>query len=160
MSFQDHFIAWCERRIGDRLPDKVILRADGSVYLNRWHVIPRNRIFNIYYHDFRQSDEDRAEHDHPWLFNLSLMVRNMYKEYTPQGITIRYPGDVKFRWGKARHRIELFALASGKYLSCRTIFITGPVVREWGFYCPKGWVHWKIFTRLEGGVSHISRGCE
>ena len=35
-------------------------------YLTRWHVLPRNKWFNIYLHRFIHGDDDRALHDHPW----------------------------------------------------------------------------------------------
>lgn len=31
-----------------------------------------------------------------------------------------------------------------------TLFITGRKVREWGFHCESGWVHWKMFTSKGG----------
>ena len=45
-----------------RAPDFVI----GADYLRRWWVIPRNDSQNVYLHDIRKSDDDRALHDHPW----------------------------------------------------------------------------------------------
>ena len=45
-----------------------------------------------------------------------------------------------------------------------SLFITGPVTREWGFHCPQGWRHWKDFTSYrevgEDGRGCIGRGCE
>ena len=41
-----------------------------------------------------------------------------------------------------------------------TLFITGKKQREWGFHCPKGWMHWEKFT--EGGTPTDARnslGC-
>jgi hypothetical protein len=39
-----------------------------------------------------------------------------------------------------------------------SLFMTGPKVREWGFACPKGWVHWRDFTGGENGEL-VGRGC-
>lgn len=41
-----------------------------------------------------------------------------------------------------------------------TLFVTGPVMRQWGFHCPdKGWRHWKEFT-AEGKPGEIGPGCD
>lgn len=34
----------------------------------------------------------------------------------------------------------------------------GPRFREWGFACPKGWVHWREFTE-PGSEGRVGRGC-
>lgn len=39
-----------------------------------------------------------------------------------------------------------------------TLFITGPRIREWGFHCPKGWVHWKKFCAVDQ-PGQIGSGC-
>ena len=52
------------RTIADGWPIKP--KVIGKNYLSRWHIIPRNRYFNIYLHKFVGSDDDRALHDHPW----------------------------------------------------------------------------------------------
>jgi hypothetical protein len=136
-------------------------------YLLRWWVIPRNRFFNVYLHLFLRSDDDRALHDHPWLFNCSMLLEGSYIEWVPDGkdaqnpIPVYHsPGTRRFRWGRATHRIELHTTLSGIPKPCTTLFITGPVVREWGFWCPKRWVPWKIFTATAKGVSTTGRGCE
>ena len=128
-----------------RPPDFVIGGAERP-YLKRWHVIPRNRWFNVYLHHFLRSDDDRALHDHPWL-NCSILLAGSYTEHTiaAGGIhtaTERHAGQWKLRTsGKQAHRIELSAGP------CWTLFITGPVYRRWGFHCPQaGWVHWQDFT--------------
>ena len=48
--------------------------------------------------------------------------------------------------------------AVGRPLPCRTPVITGPRVREWGFWCPQGFVPWKIFTK-PNSPGEIGRGC-
>jgi len=43
---------------------------------------------------------------------------------------------------------------------CWTLFITGPSIREWGFWCPGGrFVPWQEFTEESEGVSSVGRGC-
>lgn len=138
-----------------REPDFVI-GDKASPYLKRWWLIPRNKIFNVYLHQFHKSDDDRALHDHPWLFNCSILLRGRYMEHKPNEIVkLRKPGRIYFRWGKAPHRVELTAKKP-----VWTVFITGSVVREWGFYCPQGWKHWKLFTKQSPGGNETGAGCD
>ena len=147
---------WYEKLAAKRSPDFII----GGVtdpYLLRWHVIPRNKFFNVYLHCFLRSDDDRALHDHPWM-NLSYLLEGSYTEHTiDQGGVNRRRilerGDWRFRRrGKLAHRVELH---DGP---CWTLFITGPVYRAWGFHCERGWVHWKDFTK-NGKKGEIGPGC-
>lgn len=148
--------AWLHRRTAQRRGPDVVIGEPDNVYLRRWWVIPRNRVFNLYLHEFSRSDDDRALHDHPWLFNLSVLLSGTYVEHTIDagGIhrerTLRM-GQSRFRFGGAPHRIEL---RDGPVW---TLFITGPVVRHWGFHCPHGWVHWTDFT-ANGGAT-VGKGC-
>lgn len=94
-----------------RAPD-VVIGGHERPYLLRWFVIPRNPVFNVYLHMFLRSDDDRALHDHPWLFNASVMIYGGYVEHTIDdgGIhrrTERVGGDLKLRFGPAPHRLEL-----------------------------------------------------
>lgn len=150
------------RRRADRImlrrPDFVIGNLDDP-YLIRWWVIPRNRWFNIYLHEIRRSDDDRALHDHPWL-NASIILQGGYFEHRIRagGVEerlLRMAGDVAFRGPRAAHRLEVDRVLG----STITLFITGPIVRHWGFHCPQvGWRHWKDFTS-EDSSSTIGRGC-
>lgn len=138
-----------------RGPD-IEIGGSADPYLRRWFLIPRNRWFNIYLHEFCRSDDDRALHDHPW-WNLSILLRGQYVEHTISngGVnvrTTRAAGDLKFRKAKSAHRIEL---THGR---CWTLFLTGPRIRDWGFHCPQGWRHWRIFTSGPNGET-IGRGC-
>jgi hypothetical protein len=148
MTFADRLIA----RVTRRGPDFVIGGAERP-YLRRWWLIPRNPLFNVYLHEFLRSDDDRALHDHPWA-NVSVLLRGCYREHTADAQHLRVAGDVVVRAsGRHAHRIELVAGA------CWTLFMTGPRYRQWGFLCPRGWVHWRIFTAADdAGV--IGRGCD
>lgn len=114
-----------------RPPDKII-GEDHDPYLLRWHLIPRNKFFNIYLHKFMRSDDDRALHDHPWSWNISLLIKGAYIEHMLENVktygkVVRNffnPGvadkDFRtttktrrawrpvFRRGTTPHRIELF----------------------------------------------------
>lgn len=142
-----------------RSPD-VVIGGSERPYLRRWWVIPRNRFFNVYLHQFLRSDDDRALHDHPWI-NLSILIDGEYTEHTiaKGGVhyrVIRKTGAIsglKARMPAAAHRVELHA---GPVW---TLFITGPNVRSWGFHCPKGWVHWRDFTNPSDNGATVGRGC-
>ena len=148
---------WLIGRALQRDPDFVIGGA-GRPYLLRWWLLPRNRFFNVYLHSFRRSDDDRALHDHPWA-NCSVLLLGSYTEHTiaAGGIHRRQvlsAGDVRLRWsGRIAHRVELH---DGP---CWTLFITGPVYREWGFHCPAGWVPWRRFVD-DRDAGSIGADCE
>lgn len=163
-----------DRVFEDRAPDFVIGERDNP-YMNRWWVIPRNKFFNVYLHQFLHSDDERALHDHPWLFNVSFLISGKYREHTIGAGGINHhilyeAGELKFRGWNAAHRVELVnTYRTPKDLlenhptpaQCWTLFITGPIIREWGFHCPYvGWVHWKKFTNTIDGVSSTrGAGC-
>lgn len=139
---------WAEGIMASRPPDFVI----GDDYLRRWWVLPRNEYCNVYLHDIRKSDDDRAFHDHPWA-NTSVLLLGGYVEHTPEGSFLRNAGDVVAREAKALHRLEV--IPGERAIS---LFMTGPKVREWGFACDHGWVHWQDFTNPEDS-SRTGRGC-
>jgi hypothetical protein len=65
----------------------------------------------------------------------------------------RLAGDVVGRGPRAAHRLEVLPREPAT-----TIFITGPILRSWGFHCPEaGWRHWKDFVGLDTGS--VGRGC-
>lgn len=148
---------WFERLAQSRAPDFVIGLPDDP-YMQRWWVIPRNRIFNIYLHRFLHSDDDRALHDHPW-FNVSILLKGKYVENTIAAGGVKYAqefrtGACKFRSPWAAHQIEIVPGTE-----CWSLFITGPVMRNWGFHCPAGWRPWQVFVK-DGQKGQIGRGCE
>lgn len=153
-------------RVSRRRPDFVI-GGEANPYIRRWWVIPRNRWFNIYLHQILRPDDDRALHDHPW-WNVSLVLKGGYREVTParpEG-SWRAAGSIVFRGAQALHRLELapakvsdIGLVAG-WLPCWSLFITGPRIREWGFSCPKGWVHWRDFTNPADGGQTVGKGCD
>lgn len=142
--------------ISDKRPPDFIVGPRERPYLRRWFLVPRNPLFNIYLHHFCRDDDDRALHDHPW-HSLSLVLLNGYFEITPKGRTFRDSGELIFRSAKHAHRIEIMQAGES---TCRawTLFITGPRIREWGFHCPRGWVHWRDFT-APGDKGQIGKGC-
>lgn len=161
---------WLIARAMRRPPDFQIGGAENP-YCNRWWIIPRNRWFNIYLHQFVRDDDDRALHDHPWL-NCSILLRGRYAEnvflrrpaagrYLPVTIGLaRRPWRPVFRRPSTAHRVILPRDENHRPVPCWSLFLTGPVIRSWGFWCPKGrWVHWREFTAGDRGEV-VGRGCE
>ncbi len=155
MMLADRIIAHVSKR-----PPDFIIGGHSNPYLYRWWLTPRYRLApSAYVHQFLRSDDDRALHDHPWT-NLSILLRGEYTEHTiaAGGINHREilkAGDWRFRWtGRIAHRIELH---NGP---CWTLFLRGPVYRQWGFHCPeRGWIHWRDFTApTDAGA--IGKGCD
>jgi len=156
---KDQIVNWLLAIADRRGPNFTVKRGEtDEVYLERWWVIPRNRWFNIYLHHFIGSDDDRALHDHPWI-SLSFLLQGSYVEHTIlKGGTHqrrRYSaGHVIFRRATHTHRIEI-----DPGTDAWTCFITGPVIREWGFHCPAGWRHFKLFTDTRD-YGKTGRGCD
>lgn len=161
---------WAEALMRRRAPDFVIGPKDDP-YLSRWWVIPRNSLFNVYLHRFDASDIDRALHDHPFA-SVSLALRgNMQEIYLGKvrapGLDLAFsrgfirseiqrdvtPGTVIYRQAKFAHRMVV------PHPGALTLFITGPRVREWGFWCKRGWVHWRDFVDARDS-GKVGRGCE
>lgn len=152
-----------------RRPPDFTISPTGVPYLKRWFVIPRNRLFNVYLHQTLGDDDARALHDHPW-WNCSIILRGAYFEIVPveprgyQGGDLLKPvrrqaGDVVFRKASAPHRL---VLPGPVPTGCWSLFITGPRIRDWGFWCPKGkgWVHENVYRSTSSNGSKIGRGCE
>jgi len=129
-----------------RKPDKTI----NDKYLLRWHLIPRNKYFNIYLHKFI-GDDDRVYHDHPF-HSLSILLKGEYKEFILKSIQRNNvfhlchrkhhkPVKLIFRSALRMHRLEVI---DGPVW---TIFITGPRFREWGFNVNGKWIAWHKYER-------------
>lgn len=163
-----------DRIVRDR-PD-VIIGGEEKPCLLRWYIIPRNPIFTVYIHMMLRPDDDRALHDHPGC-NVSAILGGSYVEVTRGAggsmvSTRRRRGDIVFRWAKQAHRLvtdvarrdgtrhefNWGTLYTG-YAPCISLFLMGPRWREWGFHCPKGWVHWREYTK-PGAPGEIGRGCD
>jgi hypothetical protein len=129
---------------GWREPDMTI-SPGGKPYIYRWFVIPRRVVgANVYLHLQVADDTDRALHDHPW-DNQSVILAGGYREtfqhvahdrllWEPAVRELR-PGDVVHRRAEEAHRLEL--LPGIRYSI--SLFTTGPVIRDWGFWEKDGW---------------------
>ena len=125
----------------------------GPDYMHRWHLIPRNRFFNIYLHKIMKNDDDRALHDHPW-WSVSWCLRGKLREVRKfNRIRIIRPSLLPVvRSATFAHRLEV---ARGPVW---TLFITGPRIRTWGFHCPKRFVPWYDFVDSRDS-GKVGRGC-
>ena len=125
---------------------RIILdRVGNQPYLTRYYLFLKDRKrfpFNIFLHNFHQSDPDDL-HDHPWPY-ATLILKGGYWEYTPQGKFWRGPGHFRFNSPKSLHRIEL----DKNVKSCWTLFFPGPQKRDWGFVKKGKWIqHAKYFAQ-------------
>jgi len=124
------------------LPDRAI-GGWGDPYLLRWHIrrTPGDaNKGNIYLHQFLRDDDDRALHDHPWP-SLSVCIGGGYHEVLVGNVIKWRPvGSIVWRRSTHQHRIVL-----DRGRPAWTIFVTGPKVRSWGFWCPQGFVYWRDF---------------
>ena len=118
--------------------------------MQRWHLMRKPGIRNLYLHKYLGSDDDRALHDHPWA-SWSILLWGTVIEVTEDDEQHIWPLIPKYRSAEYSHRL---ILKSNRAL---TLFFTGRKTREWGFHCPKGWVHWTEFTDKEG--NQTGEGC-
>lgn len=151
---------------------------------NGWERFKR-KLPNVYIHRFLHDDDARALHDHPWS-SCSIILKTGYWEVLPRpnisadpttarpndfwrgdvGDVIkifRPEGSSTFRGATSPHRVILLRrhppYSPPVPVEAITLFITGFRRRDFGFYCPNGWVHWAIFTsRADRGAT--GRGCE
>lgn len=153
LSESDRLLAEIYSRGRLETPD-FIIAPDGEPYIYRWHVVPRNREANVYFHIQVASDPDRGLHDHPW-HNTTVILSGGYDEQiseTPELPPIRRQlrrGDVKWRPATAAHRLILPA----EFSYAMTLFTTGPKIRDWGFYTDTGWRDWREFCEERNGMS-------
>lgn len=144
-----------------RKPDLTIGPSDDP-YMLRW-VLWRWRGWQLVLHKICRSDEDRALHDHVgWSLSFILWGAG-YREVFSHAWEPPSFHDVTLwafaaRRAKTPHRLELH------YGPTWTLWLRAPPVREWGFWCQQGWVHWKQYTSQSDyyadGVSTVGHGCD
>lgn len=144
-----------------REPDLVIA-PDGNPYLYRWWLVrSEGEQFggNVYFHIQVNDDPERPLHDHPW-HNQSVILSGGYVEVIqpepPNGPIrhyLRHKGEVIHRCAREAHR--LLMPPSQDYTMSQ--FSTGPKVKDWGFWYPDGWRHWRKVTAFtdDGRSVHL-----
>jgi len=123
----------------------------GAVYLHRLRIV-QTPFFAIYLHDINLPDSDRDPHDHPWTF-WSIVLRGGYTErvwrVTPgqrrmidpvKHQTWRRFSAHKMGFNQA-HMIDTIEPGT------KTLIITGPRRKSWGFYPDAGvrYLDWKDY---------------
>lgn len=113
------------------MPKELIYRTrDGKdeLYLVRRMLLPRNRWFNVYLHQFLASDAEGL-HDHPW-DALVIGLRGWYWEDTFHGVKQRRAGRVRIMVAEKFHRVIVPADQVGKVW---TLLVRFPRRKAWGF---------------------------
>ena len=126
----------------ERLTERLYRTRDGvsELYLVRRMLLPRNRYFNVFLHQFFASDEEGL-HDHPCDF-LLIGLKGWYWEDTFAGTTEREAGRVRLMTAETFHRI---VVPRGQEGAVWTLAIRGPNRKTWGFLEPgleDGWRRW------------------
>lgn len=94
-------------------------------YVIRWRF--ETPWFSVRLHHWLAPDDDRAKHDHPWSFT-TFVLKGGYTDSSPDGDEhLRAPA---IRHRAATHQHTVFPDPGG----CWTIIVTGPKVRNWGFW--------------------------
>jgi hypothetical protein len=146
---------------------KIIERDDGAHYMYRWNLF-ECKWFSIKLHKIMLSDYD-CLHDHPWPF-ISIILKGGYVEHRQikkmrEIVTdpntgkkwsniyddvvtkrIYHPGNILYRPANSIHKLEI-------YQSAWTLVFTFKKTREWGFWTPKGWVHWRKYINSENACN-------
>lgn len=130
-----------------REPDEVIYRGS-QPYMQRWHLVRKaaGDVENVYIHRFI-ADDAEVPHDHPW-DSRSIVLSGQYLECwqrtdtSATAYTTRFPGEIIDRPATHIHAI------CGVEPGTTTLFITGPKLRDWGFFTSEGFVPWRQYHGL------------
>ncbi len=99
------------------------LGAPECPYMVRW-VLDLN-IFSIRLHRWFRGDDERHFHDHPWNF-YGIVLFGSYIDSTPNNEELMNQFKVFYRKAEHKHTV--------KTKGCWTLILTGPEIREWGFW--------------------------
>lgn len=96
-------------------------------YLRRWTLTIFG--YGLRVHRWLASDDPRYLHDHPW-WMLILIIKGGYIDISPEGEDRLGRGSIRFRPAEHRHTVRV---DKG---GCWSLLVTGPKIRNWGFYVP------------------------
>lgn len=132
--------------LSDYLPRRVIIGGDQQPYLSRFQLLNFGRARGrLWLHRFHRGDEDRELHNHPFAWSGSLVLSGGYEEERLSHIVrasspgeaddltcsvtrhFYEPGSVNIIYADTFHRVHL---PRGE---AWTIFVSGPILRKWGF---------------------------
>jgi hypothetical protein len=114
-------------------------------YLIRW--VLNLGLFSVRLHHWLGSDDPRAHHDHPWWY-LTLVLWGGYVDSFPGGSDKLGMGSMRFRRSSWIHTVKV------NPGGCWTLMLTGPEVRDWGF-----WVGGKFVRRNKYFFRHGVHEC-
>jgi hypothetical protein len=135
--------AWLERFAAIHPPDKTFADRLGlAPYLQRWFLWGGDSEgpLSSFLHCIRQSDSDRALHNHPWKWAVAIILAGGYVE--ERRVTRRIfgrdvhtvvcrrvgPGSINVIRSTDFHRVDLIDGPSW------SLFIVGPKFKGWGFW--------------------------
>jgi len=135
------------------------IRNAYGLYLRRWKLFPRNKVFNIYLHQILLSDE-RIYHDHRYA-SLSFVLKGQMMEciLVPHSImanafekTTKHSDRYRLvkRWRvyyRSSRMLHFLTLFGEKPVW--TLFIAGPEVKDWGFMGKRGWVGHEEYLEMK-----------
>ncbi len=162
-------IRWLLARLSKFLPERVIRRSDGAVYLRRfylcgdpsilakyfpeghreprWWQRPFVKFPLVYLHKFESSDVDLELHNHPWEAKALILAGGYLEERRCEHASGAYyvdrfprrPGQVNALRADTFHRVLLFER------DCWTLIKVGERVQTWGFWNRDTgiFIHWK-----------------
>lgn len=156
-------LALAQAEMARRAPDFAIGPTEDP-YLLRWHLAKSETEASVYIHKILRSDDDRALHDHRG-DNVSILLCGEYREVVPIRI-IERPADAQFTVTMTRREGEIIQsraedahrLVIQPGFHVITLFITAPTRRQWGFWCPQGWKHWRDFVAKDNAGA-VGPGC-
>lgn len=111
-----------------------VLGKEECPYLRR-HILWLPFGIGLRLHTFIRSDMDDTLHDHPWAFVTFPL--NTYREHRPGGTGIVRGCRPHYRPAAFRHAVELISVPT------RTIVVTGPKIRTWGFWKDGAFTPWR-----------------
>lgn len=94
-------------------------------YMYRW--VFNFWLFAIRIHRWVRSDDKRHFHDHPWGF-ITIVLKGGYVDVSPDKRDVLSPGSIRYRSAYHKHYVEV------PEEGCTTLLITGPPIRNWGFW--------------------------
>lgn len=150
--------------LGVAQPYSHLYHADGTLYMERWIIVPRRKPdgCHVRLHHICTEDQDRHLHDHPFSFG-SLVLTGGYIEARPVTRSpcflgadletldllpfpyeevrqeLRKAGSFAYRHACDRHRIVWVQENTW------TLVFAGPLRQWWGFYTEKGKIHWRDY---------------
>lgn len=162
-----------------RTPRTIMDRDGGTPYLSRWYVVgkqpevdrhgnPTGNVakddVQVLLHRFHRGDHDGELHSHPWRWAVAIVLAGGYVEERRVGdrVVSRWcgPGTVNVIRAEDFHRVDLIGTESW------SIFITGPKVASWFFWCRRrlarapwrAFLAWKQDGAVEPEWTRDSRG--